>query len=390
MRVLHANNVHRGFGGISRAFADVVRLLRAGGVEVDTFTRDSRDIAPTLAGRAGAFASGLYAREAVREFGALLRERRPDVVHVHELFPLISPWILPRCAEAGVPVVMGCYDYRLSCPVATHFRAGGECRRCEGGREHWCVARNCRGSLPESLGYALRSASARHFGLHERHVARFVACSDHVRDYLVGRVGIDPARVRVVPPPVRIPAEPVADPSAGAYVAYAGRFAPEKGVEVLVEACRQAGLPLRLAGSAPAHPAVRPGDDAAFVMTGSPEELADFYRGARVVAVPSLFAETFGVVAAEAMGHGVPVVASRIGALPDTVGGGGLLARPGDAADLAARLRQVWDDSPLACRLGREGRRIAGSAYGERAHLDRLLGVYGEVAAPGTGARATA
>lgn len=375
MRVLHANNVHRGFGGISRTVADTVRLLRAAGVEVDAFTRDSRDIPPTLAGRAGAFAGGLYARGAVREFEALLRARRPDVVHVHELYPLISPWILPRCAEAGIPVVMGCYDYRLSCPVATHFCRGGECRRCEGGREHWCVLRNCRGSVPESLGYALRTAAARRFALYERHVHRYAACSDHVRDYLVGRLGIDAARVCVATPPVRIPPEPVADPAAGSYVAYAGRFAPEKGVEVLVEACRMAGLPIRLAGSAPSHPAVGRSDAAAFVMAGTPEALAAFYRGARVVAVPSLFAETFGVVAAEAMGHGVPVVASRIGALPDTVGDGGLLARPGDAADLAAQLSRVWADAPLARALGRNARRRA-LAYDERSHAATLIALY--------------
>ena len=174
---------------------------------------------------------------------------------------------------------------------------------------------------------------------------------------------------------MRIPPEPVADPAAGSYVAYAGRFAPEKGVEVLVEACRMGGLPIRLAGSAPSHPAVGRGDAAAFVMAGTPEALAAFYRGARVVAVPSLFAETFGVVAAEAMGHGVPVVASRIGALPDTVGDGGLLARPGDAADLAAQLSRVWADAPLARALGRNARRRA-LAFDERAHAATLIALY--------------
>jgi glycosyltransferase involved in cell wall biosynthesis len=164
-------------------------------------------------------------------------------------------------------------------------------------------------------------------------------------------------------------------------VAYAGRFAPEKGVEVLVEACRHAGLPMRFAGDAPAHPAVRKDDDAAFVMTRSPEELAQFYRGARVVVMPSIWAETFGVVAAEAMSHGVPVVVSRIGALTETVVEGvtGLYANPGDARDLARQLRRVWDDAALARELGRNGRIRVEETFSERMHFERLARVYDEV-----------
>jgi glycosyltransferase involved in cell wall biosynthesis len=378
MRVLHANNLHRGIGGIARAVEDMVELQRQGGQEADLFARDSRSLAG-LRGRFVAFAGGLYARDAVREFRRLLRDRRPDVVHAHELYPLISPWILACCGEAGVPVVMGCYDYRLTCPVATHFSHGAACRRCTGGREHWCVLRDCRDSLPESVAYALRAASARRFRLHERHVARFVACSEHLARHLVEHAGLDAARVAVTPPPVRIPAQPVADPSAGAYVAFAGRFAPEKGVEVLVEACRIARLPLRLAGGASSHPAVRPGDDVAFVTTRSPEELAGFYRGARVLAAPSLFEETFGVVPAEAMSHGVPVVASRIGALPETVGDGGLFAVPGDPSDLAGKLLLVWSDAGLARDLGRAGRSRS-LAYDGRRGREALARIYADAA----------
>ena len=382
MRVLHANNFHRGLGGVALAVAASIEILERGGVDNELFARDSRDIPDNIAGKANAFFAGIYAAGAVREFDRVLRDRRPDVVHVHELYPRISPWILPRCAAAGVPVVMSCYDYRLSCPIATHYSRGAECFRCLDG-EHWCVLRNCRGSLPESMAYAVRNASARHFGLFDRHVERFMPMSAYHSEFLARHLGIDPRRMEVVYPPVRVPAEPVADPSQGSYVAFAGRFVPEKGVEVMVEACRRARLPMRFAGDAPSHPAVRPGDDAEFVMTKSCEELARFYRGARVVVMPSVWSETFGVVAAEAMSHGVPVVASRIGALQETVVDGetGLLAEPGNVADLAEKLERVWSDASLAIRLGCGGRRRAEEQYTDGAHLARLVRVYEGVAA---------
>ena len=106
MRVLHAYNAHRGFGGSDRNTEATIDLLRERGVQVEVFKRDSRDLPQNLAGRVRAFADGLYAAGAVREFEAVLRERPPDVVHVHELYPLISPWILPACTRAGIPVVM--------------------------------------------------------------------------------------------------------------------------------------------------------------------------------------------------------------------------------------------------------------------------------------------
>src|SRR5258705_4523239 len=260
MRVLHAYNTHRGLGGSDRATEATIGVLREHGVQVEEFIRDSRDLPNSLAGRVKAFADGVYARQAVRDFEAVLRERPPDVVHVHELYPLISPWILPSCTRAGIPVVLSCSDFRLSRPIASHYTRGAACYRCAGGHEYWCVLRNCRAQVPESVAYALRNASARHFDLFGGHVHRFVTASGYHRAVLCDKAGIEPARVVVNYCAIALPPHPVDDPAQGAYVGFAGRFAEEKGVEVMVAACRRAGLPMRFAGDKPGHPAVRPGD----------------------------------------------------------------------------------------------------------------------------------
>lgn len=383
MRVLHAYNAHRGLGGSDRTTEATIEVLRERGIEVEEFVRDSKDLPRNLAGKIQAFAGGLYAAQAVRDFEEVLRERRPDVVHVHELYPLISPWILPSCTRAGIPVIMSCSDFRLSCPIATHYTRGEACFRCVGGREYWCVLRNCRASVPESAAYALRNASARHFGLFVRHVHRFVTASGYQRDLLASTAGIEPDRIVVNHCAIALPPQGVGDPAQGRYVGFAGRFAEEKGVEVMVAACRRAGLPMRFAGDAPSHPAVRSDDDATFVMTKSPAELAEFYRGARILVVPSLWAETFGIVAAEAMSHGIPVVASRIGALQETVRDGetGLLAEPNNVDDFAEKIARIWNDPDLARRLGHNARRLVESRFSRQAHFDRLAPVYAEAIA---------
>ena len=250
MRVLQAFNRHRRGGGADTAAEATVAVLAEKGVEIVSFIYDSKDLPPGFRGKWKALCDGLYAREAVRQFEALLRACAPDVVHVHELYPLISPWILPVSHRHRVPVVMSCYDYRLSCPVATHVSAGRICTRCVGGREHWAVLKNCRANVPESVAYALRNALARRLGLFAGHVTRFASPTEFAGRWLVDHAGLSGDRMTTVPCVIDIP-DVAADPAEGRYVGFAGRFVPEKGVEVLLEAIRLCGLPLRLAGTRP-------------------------------------------------------------------------------------------------------------------------------------------
>jgi glycosyltransferase involved in cell wall biosynthesis len=376
MRVLHAYNGHRGRGGSDAAWAETIRLVREAGHEVAVFARDSRDLSG-LGGRIKAFTSGIYAPDAVRDFARTLEDFRPDVVHTHELYPLISPWILPRCRAAGVPVAHSCYDYRLTCPTATHYRRGEVCDRCLGGREYEAVLSNCRENLPESLAYALRSWVARKADLFRANVDHFVVLSDYGRDWLQREVRIPADRITVNACPAVAPPSG-ADPAAGGYIAYAGRFVPEKGVELLVEAARRTGLPVRLAGNAASHPAIRRGDPVECVLTPAREDLIAFYRGARMLVVPSRWREPYGLVAVEAMTHGLPVIAAAVGGLQELVvpEETGLLFEAGDVGRLAAQMQRLWDDPELCRRMGAAGRARAAAQFSEEAHTRRTLEAY--------------
>ncbi len=377
MRVLHLFNSHRRGGGSDNSWAATIRASRAAGIEVQVLSRDSTGIAPTLAGRLGAALSGLYSAGSVAATRAAIEAFRPDVVHTHELYPLLSPWVVREADRMGVAVVHSCYDYRLTCPTATHFRAGMPCYRCAGGREYQAILANCRGNYGESIAFAARAAMASRFGLFTRHVHEFIVVSPFHRAWLERDVGVSPDRITVAPCIVGTPTAQ-GDPARGKYIGFAGRFVPEKGVELLVEAARRTGLPVRLAGNAPSHPAVRPGDPVECVVTRSRAELEAFYRGARMLVVPSLWNETFCIVGAEAMACGVPVVAARLGALQDLVSENetGLFFTPADVADLAAQMRRLWDDPSLCHRMGEAGRKWVSSFFSEEVHLSRLNSAY--------------
>lgn len=380
MKILHAYNQHRGGGGADNAARATIEVSRRHGWEVEVFTRSSEDLPRNLLGRLEAGVSAVYAPTSVRRFAALLDSFKPDVVHVHEVFPLVSPWILPLCTRRGVPVVMTCVDYRMTCPIVTHLYEGQVCTRCTGGREHWAVLRNCRNNLTESFTVAFYNTLIRRLRLYTKHVTCFIAPSEFTRDWLIEHADIEPDRITVVSPVVDIPAHK-ADPRAGSYVAFAGRFTPEKGIATLLEAARLCRLPFRLSRNE-MNPATVPlTPDVEVVVTRGKEDLAAFYQGTRVFVFPSIWFETFGLVGAEAMSHGIPAVVSRLGALSHLVEDGvdGLLYEPGNPQDLSEKILQLWDDPELCAQLGSAARQKAIALWSPERHFASLQAVYQSV-----------
>lgn len=379
MKVLQVHNRYRFRGGEDAVFENTIELLRGHGVDVVALDKSSDVIGGALLRKVIAVATGVYSPGAARAMMALLERERPDVVHTHNLFPLLSPSILVACRRAGVPVVMTVHNYRLSCPIGVHFRDGAICEECRGGHEYRCLVNNCRGSLQESGAYALRGWVTHRLGLFRRNVTRFVAISAFLKDFLVAD-GLPADRIDVVHNAISLP-ETAADPGAGGYVAFCGRLSAEKGVAVLLEAARQnPDIPVRIAGTGELQEELARDapPNVTFVGMLDRAALAAFYRGARCQAVPSVWHETFGLVAAEAMAHGIPVVASRMGGLQDLLvdGESGLLFEPGNAAALGAALRLLWDDPARAQALGRAARRHAEKEFDAPVHVARLMKVY--------------
>ena len=381
MKALQIHNHYRFRGGEDAMFENICAMLREHGHDVMTYERRSESIGG-LAGKLKATMNGIYSREAREEVDVLLAKERPDLAHVHNLYPLISPSVLSACAARGVPIVMRCPNYRLACPTAVHLRNGKPCELCRGGREYWCALTNCRGNLVESTVMAARGYLVRSLGLIADTVRMFVPPSECVRQRLL-EAGIPSARIRVVPNTVSLP-DMACDASLGAYVAFAGRLSEEKGVSTLVDAARKLpAIPFLIAGDGPLLASLRATapHNVDFIGHLGCAELGTFYSRARIGVVPSIWLEAFGLVAGEAMAHGLPVVASRIGALPEIVDEGvtGHLFHAGDADDLAARIDALWGD-PCRCKaMGLAGREKVKREYTRGVYYARLMRVYEEV-----------
>jgi glycosyltransferase involved in cell wall biosynthesis len=383
MRVLHAYNQHRGGGGSDITTRATIEVSRRYGIDVEVFTRNSEDLPKNLGGRLQAARSAVYSPDAKRAFCRLVDSFRPDLLHAHEVFPLVTPWILPECTARGIPVVMSCPDYRMTCPVVTHLYKGEVCTKCVGGNEHWVLLRNCRGSIPEDLTVAVYNVMVRKLGLFRKHVHHFITPSEFTRQWFMTHAKIEASRISANSCVVDIP-ENASDPSSGGYIGFAGRFDPEKGISTLTEAARLCELPFRMARNSASLIRINVPSDISnlqVLVTNGRDCLDAFYRAARMLVVPSLSLETFCLVAAEAMSRGIPVVASRIGALAELIEDevDGLLFEPGNAYGLVDKVSRLWANPNLCRSLGEAARRKAVALWSPRHHFERMMAVYEKV-----------
>jgi glycosyltransferase involved in cell wall biosynthesis len=296
-------------------------------------------------------------------------------------------WRALAAARAeGAKVVLHLHQYRLVCATGVCFTAGQECTRCHGRNTLGGVIHNCRGSRSEALAYGASLA------MWQRRLAdqadAVIVPSAFARERL-RELGapLDFERVHVLAPPVRMPRDgdalvPVGapvdggstEPAIGTYALVVSRLAPEKGIDVAIDACQMAGVPLVVAGEGPEHDALRArvGDtDVRFVGRVDDVQLERLRAGAALAIVPSRSAETFGMAAAEAMAAGVPVVASRIGALPELVEEPGLVD-PGDATVLAKTIGRRWRD----VAAGERGRARVNGLCAPEAVAEGLARIY--------------
>jgi glycosyltransferase involved in cell wall biosynthesis len=380
VKVYQVYNEHRDrFGGEVMVVDATMRVLAQNGHEPRLVMKSSRVLENSIIKRMNAFWGGVYNIRVYHEIRRLLEGDRPDIVHVHGVYPMFSPSILVACRRAGVPVVMTVHSQILTCPTWYHLYKGSLCEDCVGGHEYRCVLKNCRNNILESTAYALRSSVARRFRLFHDNVSVLIVLTQFAKGKLL-QAGFREDQIAVVPNPGSV-RDTAADPSAGTYVAFAGRLSPEKGVDIFLAAAAQMpDVPFRVAGDGPllSEMMARAPRNVEFLGRLGSDELHEFYGRSRLVVVPSVWFEQFPMVILEAMARGLPVIASRIGGLPEIVKEDvtGSLFEPGNPEDLVQQVRRLWEDPQLCNRMGSAGRQKVMREYTEDTYFHNLMAVY--------------
>jgi glycosyltransferase involved in cell wall biosynthesis len=395
MRILLVHNRYRSAmpSGENRVVEQEGDALAAVGHEVRRFTRESDEISQwSLLKKASLPARTIWNWESFHDLKAVLAEYKPEVVHVHNTFPLLSPAVLHACRDAGVPVVATLHNYGLACANRAFFRDGKVCHDCADGLPvgsllHGCFRESRAATVPVAVAMVTHRRAWRSL------VSAYILISASQRDLLHG-VGLPEERVFVrynlISRRDRLQTAP--EPM----VVYAGRLDEIKGVRLLMggwdryllqagqpgQEPGQPGLRLAIAGAGTlddevtAWASTRP----SVVLTGalSSADCASLISRARAVLLPSAWEETFGLVAIEAMAAGVPPIASSHGSFPEliTPGVDGALFDHGDPAALGRAIADAERNPEQYASYGEQARKTYEQRFDPARNLEELLDIY--------------
>jgi glycosyltransferase involved in cell wall biosynthesis len=385
MKVLMVHNRYQQRGGEDAVVDAEARLLAANGIDVQRFDADNDAIKSVLTKiqvSLGQFGLPTAAQSIFRD---ALFAFRPDVVHVHNWFPTLSPSLFNICSRQNVPVVHTLHNYRLLCVNATLFRNGHVCEDCIGttfrtpGILHSCYRGSAAGSAVATAGMLTHWS----LGTWCRSIDRFVALTDFARQKLVeGGLPSD----KVIVKPNFIDPDPGPGAGRGGYFLFVGRLTEEKGVRVLLECWKEGpDLPkLKIAGTGPleneVQAAVSTMPNVQWLGARSSEEVLDLMRNASALLCPSQWYEGMPRVVIESLAVGTPIIASSIGCYPEMIVNGetGALFRTGDSVALRNCLRDLLQGNALEL-MRANARSCFRSNYTGDKNFSLLLNVYRSV-----------
>ena len=342
MRILFVHNRYQQAGGEDCVAQVESNLLSRMGHEVEVWEENNDSIVTGMDALATGFQS-VYSFEHAGKMRERIRCFQPDLVHIHNFFPRLSPAIHLACFGAGIPVVQTLHNFRLLCPGATFHRKGKICEECMGKSIPWpSVLHGCyRNSRTASAAVAGMLSVHRALGTWRDSVSRFIALSEFARTkFIAGGLPEEKIAVKAnfVDP------DPGIGSGRGNFALFVGRLVEEKGIGTLLAAWSRLSVKpkLKIIGDGPLSSmvanAVATTRELEWLGSRSREEVSRAMSEATVLIVPSTWHEPFGLVVAEAFAAGLPVIASEIGGLAEIVSDGstGWLVSPGDPDQLGS------------------------------------------------------
>ncbi len=399
MKILQINKYFRLVGGAERYFLEVSRLLRRHGHEVAFFSMaDRRNDSSvwnkyfvsnvsfenkSLSARLRYAARTLYSFEAKEKIIRLIDNFRPNIVHIHDLSYFISPSILPVIKKRGIPVVQTVPNYHLISPNANLFHDGKICEITKKRSYYKAIFHKC---VPDSLSSSFLHVTAKY--MHDflrlyNNVDNFITPSNFLRNKLID-YGIPKEKILKLPyfndcllykPKYKV----------GNYILYFGRLSEEKGLDVLIQAMHKLpNILLKIAGSGLDYYPLRNFVDSLnienveFVGFQDREKLRLLIANSRFTIFPSVWYEVFGQSIIESYASRRPVIASRIGAIPEIVinGFNGLLFEPGNIDDCSDKINMLWGSISKCKEMGKNARELVEKSYSPISHYKELMQIY--------------
>jgi glycosyltransferase involved in cell wall biosynthesis len=387
MKILQLHNRYQIQGGEEGVLQAEKMLLEQHGDQVIQLEVSNDDIVSSIDKALAAFRA-VYSLRSRKQVTQLLDEHQPDVVHVHNLFPLLSPAVYDACRDRQVPVVQTLHNYRLACPKAMFFRDNQVCEVCLEARSPWSAVKyGCyRESKAQSAVVATMLTVHNWRQTWQQRVDAFITLTEFQKGKLV-QAGLPVDRVHVKPNFLALSTQLAVVPPSEPFVLFVGRLSEEKGIGVAIAAYQADPdlAKLKIVGDGPQRQALEQqvlalglGHKIEFLGFQDKPQVLTLMQQAQALIFPSIWYEGFPLTIVEAFGCGLPPIVSRLGSMAEIVqdGENGLHFQPQQPADLAQKIRQINQDQNLRDRLSQQARQTHQAQYTPEQNYQQLMAIY--------------
>lgn len=380
MRVLMTHNYYQQAGGEDAVVAEEYGLLSRHQIKVELF--EKRNEAINEMSSLQLAMDTLWSRKTTDEISRVIERFQPDVIHTHNTFPLISPSLYHAAARHKVPVVQTLHNFRLFCVQAMFMRNGKVCEECLGKLAWRGILHGCyRDSRIQSTVIVGMHGLHRGLGTYQNKVTRYIALNQFCLDKFV-EAGLPPERMCIKPNFIDLPKDDnPADTQYRAGALFVGRLSTEKGIATLAAASDiYPNSQIDVVGNGPQHVLLQGKHNVRLHGWQTPSDIYRHMRQAAYLVMPSIWYENFPRTLVEAFACGLPVIASRMGAMAELIKDNftGLLFEPGNAQDLAQKMQWADEHPEEMQRMGKEARREYENKYMADTNLKQLVAIYEE------------
>jgi len=385
MKILIIHNRYQQSGGEQEVVNAQIQLLREKGHEISVFERDNSEIAHyTLIQKFLFFFETIFSLKTVININNLFRNNQPDIVHVHNVFPLISPSVYWAVHRHKVPIVQTIHNFRFLCPNGLFYTNGQICERCKMGNMLHALRWRCyRNSIILSALYAFAISLNRCFGTFN-YISAFIVLNSFTANKLIESGITRNEKIRLIPNFLSGNLPENGPPKRFLEAIYLGRLSQEKGIHLLIEGIKRIpGLHLRILGVGPMEDELKQLADGAYgqidfegFVTGI--EKNNILKNALMLVIPSVWYEQFPMTALEGMALGVPIIGPNLGGWSSIIedGENGFLFEPENVDDLANKMKLLYDNPGLAYQMGLKGRQLVAERFSADNYYSEVLKIY--------------
>ena len=387
MKILIIHNHYQRYGGEDAVVEAEKRLLVEYNHKVILYERSNTEINKySFLKKIGLYFNMHWSEDDYLDIKNLIQKEEPDIAHIHNTFLLITPSAYYACKELNVPIVQTLHNYRFLCPGANFYRNGHICEECLKRKNFRKGILNGCWRNSNLLTAAVAKMLKFHYkkGTFKNLIDCYIALSKFSKNKFI-KTGFNKEKIIVKPNFVNF--DPGERREIGNYALFAGRLSTEKGIWTLVKALKKIDkLPLKIIGTGNLSEVLmkyskKRSLNIEFLGQKENKEVINYIKNSTFVIVPSECYETFGQVIIESFACGVPVIASRIGAIGEIIQEGktGLLFEAGNPDDLNKKINNLYKNIDLIKEMGKNARKEYEEKYTPKKNYEILMNIYQNV-----------